>query len=75
MINNLFKNKYMAVSAMNKVTDLANKLDVKYRCNPEIGITILNGPPKLFKLNKSELKKAQKLIKERANAELQTKLM
>lgn len=70
----MYKTKYEAISAMNKVADLAKKLDVDFRCS-EIGISILSGTPKFFRLNSTELKDAQKLIKERANVELQTKLM
>lgn len=68
----MFMNKYQATSAVNEVADLAKKLGVEFRSSPR-GISILSGKPKFFGLD--ELEKAKRLIKQRANPELQTTLV
>ena len=69
----MFKNKYEATKALNKVIDLAISLNVKYIANHETGITIFeNNKPKFFGLNQKEFDKACRYIKKVADPSLQT---
>lgn len=69
----MFKTKYEAIAQMNKVANLAMKLNVDFRCSPN-GISIIGSETKCFELTEEQLLQAREFVLKQADPSLQTVL-